>query len=114
LCISIFSPLRGRVFLWDLKNVPALSNFKDYIQDESRRELQQRVIAAFNDKVLPKIPTLRSAIIQNDANEANLIINEERTKVNGIIDFGDCLETCFVFEASLPPSRTPLPSKTPL
>lgn len=71
------------------------------------------MIAAFNEKVLPKIPNLRSAIIQNDANEANLIINEERTKVNGIIDFGDCLETCFVFEAR-PPPRMPPPPFAPL
>jgi Ser/Thr protein kinase RdoA (MazF antagonist) len=37
-------------------------------------------------------------IIQNDPNEANIIIDEERTRVCGIIDFGDCLETCLVFE----------------
>ena len=35
---------------------------------------------------------------QNDANEQNVLIDETRSHVTGIIDFGDCLHTCLIFE----------------
>lgn len=93
--------LSERVFLWDLKQVPALLAFSEHISDPKRRALQQKVIANFQSQVAPRIPTLRKAIIQNDANEQNLVIDATRENLTGILDFGDCLCTCIVFELAI-------------
>ena len=46
-------------------------------------------------------------MMQNDANEQNVLVDETRARVTGIIDFGDCLHTCLIFEL-VPISRTRL------
>jgi len=35
---------------------------------------------------------------QNDANDQNVLVDDSRSRVTGIIDFGDCLHTCVIFE----------------
>jgi len=93
--------LRGRSHMWDLKAVPLISAFRECIDTEERRTLQAKVLARFDEIVVPKIPSLRHAIIQNDANEANVLIDATRSRVTGIIDFGDCVHTCLVFELAI-------------
>jgi len=44
-------------------------------------------------------------VIQNDANEQNVLIDDTRSRVTGIIDFGDCLHTCLIFGAPDPPTH---------
>ncbi|EKX42325.1 hypothetical protein GUITHDRAFT_111600 [Guillardia theta CCMP2712] len=95
------SALKERDLLWDLKNVPSLSSFSEFIKDEGRRALQREVIRRFEEKVSPKMESLRKAVIQNDANEQNILIDQDRRRVQGIIDFGDCTYTCLIFELAI-------------
>ncbi|KAJ1488397.1 hypothetical protein T484DRAFT_1783523 [Baffinella frigidus] len=73
---------------------------------EDRRILQAKVLARFDEIVVPKIPSLRHvtappAIIQNDANEANVLIDATRSRVTGIIDFGDCVHVLLTRERAV-------------
>jgi hypothetical protein len=86
------------------------------------------MIGRFNELVAPKLTSLRKAVIQvlqtlhllclpclnpdlslsrskcntpvgqNDANDQNVLVDDSRSRVTGIIDFGDCLHTCVIFE----------------
>ena len=42
------------------------------------------MIARFNEFVVPKLPSLRKAVIQNDANEQNVLTNATCTRITGI------------------------------
>jgi hypothetical protein len=41
--VQVPKALEGRILLWDLKNVPALARFTEYIADPDNRALQQKV-----------------------------------------------------------------------
>ena len=50
--------------------------------------------------------TCNTPVGQNDANDQNVLVDDSRQRVTGIIDFGDCLHTCVIFEL-VPPVSTP-------
>lgn len=93
--------LKDRILLWDLQHVPALARFSECIPDAQNRALQQKVLARFDAFVVPRLGGLRRSVIQNDANEQNVLLDACRARVTGIIDFGDCLYTCLVFELAI-------------
>lgn len=94
---GFFHPSAGRAIWWDQQHLPALFPHAGLITDPSRRALLDRVIARFEERVLPAFPTLRSQVIHNDLTLDNLLLDESGT-VSGIIDFGDMAHTALVLD----------------
>ncbi|MGH2416721.1 MAG: aminotransferase class III-fold pyridoxal phosphate-dependent enzyme, partial [Candidatus Limnocylindria bacterium] len=85
------------VILWDQQRLPQLYPHAALVEPGPRRDLLERVLARFSERVLPALPTLRSQVIHNDVTLDNLLVDAEGT-VTGIIDFGDMAHTALVLD----------------
>ena len=78
--------------------------------------MAERVFKSFEEHVSPKIPLLKWGIIHGDPNGLNIIVDEDdsRYKVVAIIDFGDCVHTCYIFELAMMLAYAMLENAKPL
>lgn len=88
-----------------MHNVPQLDQFLLAVKDDKRRQLVERVISEFSQRVLPVVPTLDSGAIHGDFNEQNIIVEQDAETqewhVSGVIDFGDSQAACYLFELAI-------------
>ncbi|AFD06329.1 aminotransferase class III-fold pyridoxal phosphate-dependent enzyme [Solitalea canadensis] len=84
---GFFHPSINRYYEWDIRN--ALDARKDlhYIKDHEKRRIADYFLLQFEMEVLPKLPSLRTAVIHNDANDYNVLVSGN--SIVGLIDFGD-------------------------
>jgi Ser/Thr protein kinase RdoA (MazF antagonist) len=76
-------PAVHRDFHWDLANGNRiLEEYGKFIEDPELRELARTHRVTFDSE-------LRRSVIHGDANDYNVLVDPERKKVVGIIDFGD-------------------------
>ena len=62
--------------------------------------MAEGVLDAFEKHVLSKMVNFKQGVIHNDANDMNILVEERNGSiaVTGIIDFGDCVHSCYIFE----------------
>jgi 4-aminobutyrate aminotransferase-like enzyme/Ser/Thr protein kinase RdoA (MazF antagonist) len=85
-------PAMGREFPWDLCRTPWIAAHLDRFSAPARRQLVERVLAAFQADVEPRLPRLRHRVIHSDWNDYNVLVASEPTwarEVVGVVDFGD-------------------------
>jgi 4-aminobutyrate aminotransferase-like enzyme/Ser/Thr protein kinase RdoA (MazF antagonist) len=77
---------------WNLCNAGRSAERLHHIADADDRVLLERFLARFETKVAPMLPKLRSAVIHNDANDWNVLVDDaDLDRIAGVIDFGDAL-----------------------
>lgn len=76
-------------FLWNMDNALNSKKYINDIGDEETKELINYFYGRYQDKVLPRLPKMRSAVIHSDANDNNLVAQQD--EISGLIDFGDML-----------------------
>jgi len=76
-------------FIWNLDEVSALEPWVADIVDPMHRAVVERHFARYRSRVLPHLARLRGAVVHQDLNDNNLLVNEQGTAVTGMIDFGD-------------------------
>lgn len=92
---SFHHPGADRWHLWDNANVLSVRELASAVEDPSNRATTESVLRDFEEKVLPSAKDLRRGVLQNDANDQNVIVRD----VNGdgiyvpvgLLDFGDML-----------------------
>lgn len=94
---GFFHPAAGRRIWWDQQHIPELARRAPPIEDPRRRQLLARVLARFDERVVPNLPRLRSQVIHNDVTLDNLLL-DDAGNVTGIIDFGDMTHTALVLD----------------
>lgn len=91
-------PAVHRDLHWDLAHARReVNRHKHLIADSKLRAIVDSLAAAFEQNVLPLLPNLRRSVIQNDANDYNVIVGNgddddlysRNQQVIGLIDFGD-------------------------
>jgi 4-aminobutyrate aminotransferase-like enzyme/Ser/Thr protein kinase RdoA (MazF antagonist) len=97
---SFFHPAAGRELLWNLHAAPQLRPLLREIADPDRRELVSRAVDGFDERVLPAWPRLRAQVLHGDFNLDNLLL-DERGRVAGILDFGDCCHTALAADVAV-------------
>jgi 4-aminobutyrate aminotransferase-like enzyme/Ser/Thr protein kinase RdoA (MazF antagonist) len=110
-------PAAQRELKWDLACAGWVKDHLDCIEDESRRALIARVLHRYETAVIPQLPPLRKSVIHNDANDYNVIVNDAKSQARGVvsvIDFGDMLYTCTVFEVAIAAAYALLEKSNPL
>lgn len=91
-----------RYHSWDLQNFESVAGtFSHYIEEPDIQMLVEFVLESFCKEVLPMSPVFRKSIIMGDCNDANVIINTQKTAVVGIIDFGDAVYTWSINEVAI-------------
>ncbi|MFC0805613.1 aminotransferase class III-fold pyridoxal phosphate-dependent enzyme [Ensifer sp. P24N7] len=87
---------------WDIRNAGRSAGRLAYVADLQDRALLQRFLDRFDERVAPRLPMLRSAVIHNDANDWNVLIDEDdHDRISGIIDFGDALYAPVIAEVAI-------------
>lgn len=76
-------------FLWNLDNALACEVWVSDIIDVNNRAIVQACFDRYRQDVLPHIPSLRSAVIHNDINDNNIIVEDNEDTISAVIDFGD-------------------------
>ena len=92
--------IKARQFEWDLKHFQSIVSEKiTSIPDPSDRKLVEYFFMQHREHVVPQINSFRKQIIHNDANDWNVLV--QNNKVSGIIDFGDICHTQLINELAI-------------
>ncbi len=97
---SFFHPAAGRELLWNLRAAPRLRPLLDDMAEPDRRELVARTLDRYEQRVLPEWERLRAQVVHGDFNLDNLLL-DERGRVAGILDFGDCCHTALAADVAV-------------
>jgi 4-aminobutyrate aminotransferase-like enzyme/Ser/Thr protein kinase RdoA (MazF antagonist) len=76
-----------RYYEWDIQHVADWQEHLHHIASHHDRRVASYFLLQFETYVQPFLSDLRHSIIHNDANDWNLLVEEER--IRGLIDFGD-------------------------
>lgn len=97
---DIYAPaLAAKEDDWDMRYVHRNLRFLPYISSVADQNLVRYFILQFDEKVLPVTHKLRRGLIHNDANDWNIVT--ENNRVRGIFDFGDLAYTWVVNELAI-------------
>ena len=89
---------------WDLRNFPDAKKYLYAVDDLNKIAMVTKVFEYFSEHIEPMIPSLRHRIIHGDCNEQNILlcgVQEGPYEVSGILDFGDCVYSCLVFNLAI-------------
>lgn len=88
--------------VWDLANVPTLEILQEELTDENLRALAAEAFERFTRNVVPLMGELETQVIHGDFSPYNILVSAESAGfVSGIIDFGDAVRTCVIFEPAV-------------
>jgi Ser/Thr protein kinase RdoA (MazF antagonist) len=94
-------PAEDRLLFWDLRQLGGLRPLLD-VCGESTRELARQAFDEFDAVVAPIARSLPKQLLHNDANNFNLLVDEDDPQyVTGVIDFGDCVRTWVAADVSV-------------
>ena len=91
--------LQARQWEWDLQYFDLNRPYMEDIDNSTDRNMVRYFFQQFEEVVRPVFPKLRKQIIHNDANEWNLLVQDDQ--VSGIIDFGDLAHSFLINEVAI-------------
>ena len=112
---SFTHPALERPLLWDLRDaLSILAAYKPLLADDRKRVLVEHFETGYRARVGPRREELRRAVIHNDANRGNVVVDPTGERVISIIDFGDMIDTWLVAEPAIAACYTMLGQPAPL
>jgi 4-aminobutyrate aminotransferase-like enzyme/Ser/Thr protein kinase RdoA (MazF antagonist)/murein DD-endopeptidase MepM/ murein hydrolase activator NlpD len=87
-------------FLWNLDGVEQVRPWVADLATAEHRALAERRFARHAAHVIPARPGLRAAVLHQDANDHNLVV-DDAGQVTGVIDFGDMAFGCQINELAI-------------
>jgi 4-aminobutyrate aminotransferase-like enzyme/Ser/Thr protein kinase RdoA (MazF antagonist) len=102
--LDFSDPAAQRILKWDLQRAVWIRDYLDHIARPERRAMVEHFLAQFEAQVLPVLPTLRTSVIHNDANDYNILVGEAHTvprQVVSLLDFGDMVQTYTVCDVAI-------------
>lgn len=108
-------PALERPLLWRMDRAPeVLAEFKPLLPKPERRQLVEHFESAYRESLLPRLDRLRRSVIHNDANRANVLVDDAGERVVSVIDFGDMIESWLAVEPALAATYAMLEQPDPL
>ena len=90
---------------WDLQYFSSLKKFIPSLADnKQKRKMVNSVMRLYETHIQPLIPTMKRGVIHGDLHGRNIIIRrtaDEKIEISGLIDFGDCVRSCYLFELAI-------------
>ncbi|WP_132073287.1 aminotransferase class III-fold pyridoxal phosphate-dependent enzyme [Sinorhizobium americanum] len=100
---------------WDLRNAGRSADRLHHIGDPDDRALLVRFLARFDKDVAPRFATLRAAVIHNDANDWNVLVDpDNHDRIAGIIDLGDALYAPLIADVAIAAAYAGLDHSDPI
>lgn len=95
-------PAAHRVFQWDvMRALEAIEAGLRDLDDPRRRALLSSARVGLHERLVPVLPSLRTTIIHNDANDHNVLVDDAGERVVGLLDFGDMVHSVTAQEAAV-------------
>ena len=91
--------IEARKLDWDLQHINQCRALRTYISNPAERKLVDYFFLQWDQQVYPQLAGFRKSIIQNDANDWNILVKGDQ--VSGIIDFGDSAFTPLINELAI-------------
>ena len=91
----------GRVYDWDIVHFLSIRDNFGVLGDADKKHLAEAVYTEVENKLVPRLRYLKHSTIHGDCNEQNILVDPSTGRVCGIVDFGDCVRTCCVFELAI-------------
>ena len=104
-------PAAYRDFPWDVIHIDFIKSHIHYISDGE--EIIHHFIDLFEENILSNDYKLRKAVIHNDGNDHNILINDQGNAC-GIIDFGDMVYSYIACEPAVCMAYVSLDKEEPL
>ena len=93
-------PAAKRPFEWDVQTVDLIKSRCNYLTSQSKKETIFYFLNEYKENVFPMKQDLRMAVIHNDGNDHNVLVNG-KGEATGIIDFGDMVFSYQVVEIAV-------------
>lgn len=94
-------PGARRALYWDLATAADLiARHVGAVPAGAQRSVLERLLARFETELPPALARLRRSVIHNDANDHNVLVDGDG-RVVGLVDFGDMVESCTVFDLAV-------------
>lgn len=86
---------------WDNAKAIWLEQGAARIPEPDKRQIVQYFVELYKNDVMPYFPNLRRSIIHGDINDYNTLVTADKSKVTGVFDFGDVIESHTVHELAI-------------
>jgi len=108
-------PAAHRFYKWDPSQANWIKDHLERFKSEEQKSTVRNFYELF-EGCLPKLNTLRQSVNYNDANDNNVIVNDnlENPQVQGVIDLGDSLYTHTINELAIVLSYSLMGKEDPL
>jgi 4-aminobutyrate aminotransferase-like enzyme/Ser/Thr protein kinase RdoA (MazF antagonist) len=110
-------PAARRALKWDLARAGWVREFVPAVAGDRRQAIVARILDAFDAEVAPRLATLRTRVIYNDANDYNVLVDgpdPHGQRVTGLIDFGDLVHSPLVADVAIAAAYALLGKPDPL
>ena len=97
---GFFHSTADREFEWDVRATELIKSRLDYLKSKSDIKTVTHFLNEYENNVLPKVIDLKMAVIHNDGNDHNILV-DENGETTGIIDFGDMVYSYQVTEPAV-------------
>jgi 4-aminobutyrate aminotransferase-like enzyme/Ser/Thr protein kinase RdoA (MazF antagonist) len=97
---GFFDASLQRSLAWDLRQLPQLIEWADYIEPPAARSAVRDVAQAMK-LLLPTLRAFRSQAIHGDCHPRNLLVDGGGERICGILDFGDMIHAPLIFEPAI-------------
>lgn len=91
--------------LWDLRNFSQIKTIASFSSmDQRQKTILETTLANFETFIQPLLPSFSQGILHSDIDVQNIVReynNEGEQCTLGIIDFGDCMQNCHLFELAI-------------
>ena len=85
---GFFHSAADREFEWDVRSTELIKSRLDYLKSKTDKKTVTHFLNEYENNVLPIAIELKMAVIHNDGNDHNILV-DENGETTGIIDFGD-------------------------
>ena len=97
---GFFHSAADREFEWDVRATELIKSRLDYLKSKSDIKTVTHFLNEYENNVLPIAIELKMAVIHNDGNDHNILV-DENGETTGIIDFGDMVYSYQVTEPAV-------------
>lgn len=105
-------PAMHRHYTWDISTAADANRKLNCIRDHEIRRIVGYFLMQFETEVLPEISSLHHIYAHNDANDYNVLI--ENNEIKGLIDFGDMVYTARINNVAVACTYAMLNTNDPL
>lgn len=102
---NFFHPGAGQKIVWDLRAIETMRPFAALIEPAADRALVESVLDRFL-AFRPALAKLRHQPVHNDLHPGNMLVNEDASRVTGLLDFGDMIHGPLIFDLAVTAAET--------